>query len=135
MIATLLAGVCSAGEHAQIRAEPPPEQAARFLDLRSLKEAYVKACGTGIDTKLTHITFDLPAPSLIRASLPSETAKSWWLALFRSAVDGRIAVALAPDWGREVRLDVARVAADGPAVLMPPIRVSGLFEVVARFFG
>jgi hypothetical protein len=59
------------------------------------------------------------------------TAKSWWLALFRPTLDSRIAVALAPDWGREVRLDVARVAADGMAVPMLPIRVSGLFEVVA----
>ena len=67
--------------------------------------------------------------------MPSETAKSWWLAFFQPAVDSRIAVALAPDWGREVRLEAACVAADGTAVPMPPIRVSGLFEVVARFFG
>jgi 4'-phosphopantetheinyl transferase len=56
---TLMAGVCCADEYAQIRAVT--EQAARFLDLWSLKEAYVKACGTGIDTKLARITFDLRA--------------------------------------------------------------------------
>jgi 4'-phosphopantetheinyl transferase len=128
---TLMAGVCSADEHAQICAQPPPDQAVR---LWSLKEACVKACGTGIDTKLAHITFDLRASSLMRASLPL-AAMSWWLALFHPAVDSRIAVALAPDWGREVRLDVARVGADGLAVPMPPIRVSGLFEVVASIFG
>ena len=44
----LMAGVCSTDERAQIRAVPQPEQVARFLDLWSLKEAYVKACGTGI---------------------------------------------------------------------------------------
>ena len=128
---TLMAGVCSADERAQICAVPPPEQAARFLDLWALKEAYVKACGTGIDTKLAHITFDLRAPSLIRASLPSAAARSWWFALFRPAVDSRIAIALVPVWASEVRLDAVRGGTDGLAIPMPPIRVSGVFEVVA----
>ena len=126
----LMAGVCSTDERAQIRAVPQPEQVARFLDLWSLKEAYVKACGTGIDTKLAHVTFDLRAPSLIRASLPSEAANRCWFALFRPAVDSRIAIALVPDRGREVRLDAARVGTDGLALPMSPIRVSGVFEAV-----
>jgi 4'-phosphopantetheinyl transferase len=127
---TLMGGVCSADEQGQVLAAPRSEQAARFLDLWSLKEAYVKACGTGIDTKLAHITFDLTAPSLIRASLPSKTTKSWCFALFRPAVDSRIAIAIAPDWASEVRLDAARVGSGGQWAPMPPSRASGPFEVV-----
>jgi len=121
----LMAGVCSADEQAQVRAMPPLQQAAGFLDLWSLKEAYVKACGTGIDKKLPQITFDLRAPSQIRASLPSETAKVWWFALFRPAIDSRIAVAMAPDWGSEVRLDAAIIGSGGRSAPMAPIQVSG----------
>ena len=125
-LARLMAGVCSADEQAQVRAAPASEQADRFLDLWSLKEAYVKTCGTGIDTKLPQITFDLRVPSLVRASLPAETARTWWFALFRPARDSRIAIAMAPDWGSEVRLAAAAVGSGGQSAPRPmaPIRLS-----------
>ena len=127
---TLMAGVCSVDEQAQIRAVPPSEQAAGFLDLWSLKEAYVKACGTGIDKKLAQVAFDLRAPSRIRASLPTGMVKSWWFALFRPAVDSRIAIAMACDRESAVRLDAISVRSAGERVPMEPIRASGPFEIV-----
>jgi 4'-phosphopantetheinyl transferase len=127
----LMAGVCSADEYAQVRAAPAPEQLAGFLDLWSLKEAYVKACGTGIDSALAHISFDLRSPSLIRASLPAGAAQGWSFALFRPAVDGRIAIALAPVRGSKVRLDAACVGSSAQSAPMTPIRASDLFAIVA----
>jgi|SRR5262245_23801904 len=124
----LMSGVCSADEQAQLRALPAVEQTARFLDLWSLKEAYVKARGTGIDAKLAHIAFDLRVPALIRASLQCQATKSWWFALFRPAADSRIAIAMLPDWGSEVRLDAARVGSAGMSLPMAPVRVSGPFS-------
>jgi 4'-phosphopantetheinyl transferase len=121
----LMSGVCSADEQAQIRAVPAPEKTARFLDLWSLKEAYVKACGTGIDAKLRQIAFDLRVPDLIRASLQSQATRRWWFALFRSSADSRIAIAMAPDWGSEVSVDAARIGPAGLSLPMLPIRVSG----------
>jgi len=127
----LMAGVCSADEYAQVRAAPAPEQLPGFLDLWSLKEAYVKACGTGIDTTLAHISFDLRSPSLIRASLPAGAAPGWCFALFRPVVDSRIAIAMAPAWGSKVRLDAARVGSSAQSAPMAPIRASDLFAPVA----
>lgn len=127
----LMAGVCSADERAQVRAAPATEQLAGFLDLWSLKEAYVKACGTGIDSALAHISFDLRAPSHIRASLPAGAAQGWCFALFRPAVDSRIAIAIAPAWGSTVRLDAARVGSSAQPAPMAPIRASERFAIVA----
>jgi 4'-phosphopantetheinyl transferase len=127
----LMAGVCSADECAQVRAAPAPEQLAGFLDLWSLKEAYVKACGTGIDSALAHISFDLRAPARIRASLPAGAAPGWCFALFRPVVDSRIAVAMAPASGSKVRLDAARVGSSAQSAPMAPIRASDHFAIVA----
>jgi len=127
----LMTGVCSADEYAQVRTAPAPEQLAGFLDLWSLKEAYVKACGTGIDTTLAHISFDLRSPSLIRASLPAGATKGWCFALFRPMVGSRIAIAMAPDRGSKVRLDAAHVGSSAQCAPMAPIRASDLFEIVA----
>jgi 4'-phosphopantetheinyl transferase len=119
--------VCSDDEQAQIRAAEPSAQADCFLDLWSLKEAYLKACGTGIDVRLDRISFDLRQPAMIFPSLRNETNESWWFALFKPSSEARIAVAIAANSQTVVMLDSAIVRRDGAHASLHPTRTSGPF--------
>ena len=120
----LLPDVCSVAEQAHVTAAPPSARAARFLDLWTLKEAYLKARGTGITAALPEISFDLRAPGAITASLPERTPRDWWLALIRPSEDSRIALAVATATTAPPLLDAAMVAADGRSTRLVPVRRS-----------
>src|SRR5262249_9793003 len=127
----LLRGVCSAEEQAQILAAPVSARTALFLDLWALKEAYVKARGTGLDANLAKIAFDLRPPAMIVASLNPNAEKVWWFGLFQPAVESRVATAIAPAPQAELMLDAAIVGPDGASTSMPPVRASGRFRLAA----
>jgi 4'-phosphopantetheinyl transferase len=131
----LLAGVCSAGEQAQVRAAPASARTALFLDLWALKEAYLKARGTGLAAKLPSIGFDLRVQAMIMASFTPDTATAWWFGLFRPSVESRIAIAIAPACGTELMLDAAVVRLDGFSTSMQPVRASGPFRLAPATTG
>lgn len=54
----------SASEAAALRSLPAAEQHQRFLDLWTLKEAYIKACGKGLAIPLRQFSFTLDKASL-----------------------------------------------------------------------
>ena len=124
--ATPAAGRLPVAEQAHVTAAPPSARAGRFLDLWTLKEAYLKAHGTGITAALPEISFDLRVPGAITMSLPEWTRRDWWLAL-DPAVGGhsshrarRVATATtAPPL-----LDAAMVAADGRLTRLVPVNSS-----------
>jgi 4'-phosphopantetheinyl transferase len=127
----LLAGVCSPAEQAQVGAAPAPARTALFLDLWALKEAYLKARGTGLDARLPNIGFDLRAPAMILASFRPDATTAWWFGLFRPSVESRIAIAIAPARGTELMLDATIVRPDGLSTSMQPVRASGPFRLAA----
>jgi 4'-phosphopantetheinyl transferase len=51
----------SAAEVAALRALPPAGWKARFFEIWTLKEAYLKACGAGLALPLASFWFDLPS--------------------------------------------------------------------------
>src|SRR5262245_53272653 len=127
----LMAGICAAEEQAQVDAVPASARAALFLDFCALKEAYAKACGTGIAMKLADIAFDLRAPATILAAFEPAVMGAWWFGLFRPSLESRIALAIAPERGRALALDAAIVRPDGLSAPMHPVRASGPLRLAA----
>lgn len=56
---SLLSIACSSVEAASVEAQPPPDRVARFLELWTAKEAYLKAIGLGLfrDPRMLEIEF------------------------------------------------------------------------------
>lgn len=97
----------SAAEVAQIERLPAGEQAARFFELWTLKEAFAKALGVGLSQSLDATCFDLGGES-IACSLPDGVrADTWQFALYRPTADHRLAVAVSDGTPRRWRIDVA----------------------------
>jgi 4'-phosphopantetheinyl transferase len=96
----------SAAEVAQIERLPAGEQAARFFELWTLKEAFAKALGVGLSQSLDATCFDLAGES-IACSLPDGVrADTWQFALYRPTADHRLAVAVSDGTPRRWRIDV-----------------------------
>ncbi len=123
-IEQLMPYVFSNDEQAQIRLLSPSLRPARFLDHWTLKEAYVKANGTGIDDEIQRASFDLADSKAIAASLPEQMGHSWWLALIRPSPDAHIAIAFTTASGRTPILDAAIVDASGREVVIRADRTS-----------
>jgi 4'-phosphopantetheinyl transferase len=112
----------SAAEVTQIDRLPVTEQAGRFFELWTLKEAFAKALGVGLSQSLDATSFDLGATAAIACSLPDGVrADAWQFALYEPAPDHRIAVAVSDGTPRQWRIDV-RSADDEMAI--PPVRWS-----------
>jgi 4'-phosphopantetheinyl transferase len=86
---------CSTDERAQLLALAPADRARRFLDLWTLKEAYLKARGVGITVPLQHVSFDLREAGAISPTLADDDAQPWSFALLTPSPDSRVAVAAA----------------------------------------
>ena len=72
-------------ERTALRALPAGDRARRFLELWTLKEAYIKARGLGLALPLDRFWFDLdgPTPRLSIAPELEDDASTWQLALWR----------------------------------------------------
>lgn len=89
-------------ENAFIHACPDGERPARFVELWTLKEAYIKAVGRGFAHD--------GAGDLVLDPPPGESADEWTFALFAPAPRARMAVAIRD--GRSVRCRII-ARADG----------------------
>lgn len=82
-------------EAAALRALAPAAQGDRFMDLWTLKEAYIKARGMGLRIPLAHFSFDLSAaPETIRVTFEPELEDdpaSWRFALWRPTARHQLA--------------------------------------------
>lgn len=67
-------------EFQHLSAIPVDQQSVRFLDLWTLKEAYIKARGMGLSMSLNHFSFIFPAPGKIELSFNpdcSDDPRNW----------------------------------------------------------
>jgi len=127
----LIEGVCSPEEQAQVLAAPVATQVPLFLDLWALKEAYLKARGTGLDASLANIAFDLSRAAMILPAFTTEGARAWWFGLFRPSPESRVALAIAPDQGAELMLDAGILGPHGEAMPIEPVRASAPHRLAA----
>jgi 4'-phosphopantetheinyl transferase len=108
----------STAELAELDARAGDERAARFIELWTLKEAYLKAIGSGLAQPLDTFAFSFDDAGGIRFSAPPDAGPAaWTFALFAPSPRHRLAVAARFDSSTRGRL-VAR-AADGDRALSP----------------
>jgi 4'-phosphopantetheinyl transferase len=93
--ASELAERFSAQEIAGLRGLAGREHHRRFIELWTLKEAYVKAIGLGLEHPLSGFSFDLDGASRVRFHPPSGTSEAdWQFRLFAPSDEHRLAVAV-----------------------------------------
>jgi 4'-phosphopantetheinyl transferase len=83
----------SPAERRDLDACDPPERSRRFIDLWTLKEAYLKATGAGLSDSLAAFSFAFPSESGLEFSGPSAGA-AWSFALYAPTPETRLAVAV-----------------------------------------
>ena len=92
-------------ETAALRACAENERQARFVELWTLKEAYVKATGVGLWHPLNTFAFDLIIPSSVRFHPPTDAERRFWqFALLMPTDRHRMAIAVrsGPDARRRI---------------------------------
>jgi 4'-phosphopantetheinyl transferase len=101
-------------------------QAALFVELWTLREAYVKALGLGLSQPLTDLSFDLGEDACIRvAALPRAGRHPWLFAVFAPSPQTRMAVAASGGEAEPLRI-VARSDGgprDDDGTLAEPLRM------------
>ena len=96
----------SAAEAAQLRSLPPDAQPRRFMRLWTLKEAYLKAVGTGLAGGLGRMSFLFDAGESFRFERVDDTdASRWQFRQFDIGAEHVLALAVLAR-GRDARLAV-----------------------------
>jgi 4'-phosphopantetheinyl transferase len=114
----LARSVFSSGEIAALRSLTPPARRRRFLEIWTLKEAYLKARGMGLALLPSSLDFDLAVDGRIIGIFEPEAGDDpadWWFGLLEAGSDHLLALALKHP-GRPERLALFRVSA--PATLL-----------------
>jgi 4'-phosphopantetheinyl transferase len=110
----------SSQENADLAQLAPGERTERFFELWTLKEAYLKAIGTGLSHPLSTVTFALDRPATIGfVPPPDEDGAAWQFALFAPTPRHRIALAVRQARNSEWRIEAASHDASVP---LPPVR-------------
>jgi 4'-phosphopantetheinyl transferase len=111
-------------ETAQLARVSPEERTARFFELWTLKEAYLKATGAGLSHPLDRAVFELDEGDGIGFTVPGQTARArWQFALFAPTPRHRMAVAASLDAGGPWSI-VAASADPAAGVTAAPLRES-----------
>ena len=98
----------SATETASIDAAPPEERVERFLELWTLKEAYLKATGKGLSHPLDTVVFDMRNDGAVTFHPPPGVdAAAWRFALFAPGARFRLAVAVRRPAGVDVQIEMS----------------------------
>jgi 4'-phosphopantetheinyl transferase len=93
----------SAQETGELLSLSGPARLARFYELWTLKEAYIKACGLGLAIPLQHFSFGFAEPDHITISFAPERAdqgECWQFWQLDAGSDYRLALALKSESGR-----------------------------------
>lgn len=93
--------ICTPQERALLRGLPPERRNALLIQLWTLKEAFVKATGSGLRHPFPSIGFDLDSPEGVRllSGVPATTATRWLFETLEThdpAGRHRVSIALAP---------------------------------------
>jgi 4'-phosphopantetheinyl transferase len=113
--------VCSAHEQGQLRAAPADARLSLFLDLWTLKEAYLKALGVGIASESLHqVSFDLSGPGSILTDLTSNRPP-WRFVLLRPTATSRVSLAARSSAAPTIKASLRSSCAFEP---LEPIRAS-----------
>ena len=102
---------------------------ASIIDLWTLKEAYGKAVGVGVDISERQHRFDLtkrPRPRLYIENVPSCDCSRWQFRLCSPRSDLRLATAINPEGEQQIPVRVQWIEADH--VFSPPILEAGQHE-------
>jgi 4'-phosphopantetheinyl transferase len=95
----------SAAEAARLDACPDAERAARFVELWTLKEAYVKAIGAGLSVPLDGFSFACDEAGHITLEEPArERGKCFTFALMTPSPRTRLAVAIRSESAAPIRV-------------------------------
>jgi 4'-phosphopantetheinyl transferase len=99
----------SAAESAQLRALPPEAQPRRFVQLWTLKEAYLKAVGIGLAGGLGRMSFHFDAAENIRFEREDDAqAARWQFSRFEPGAEHLLALAVLPDAGNTLMTVTSR---------------------------
>jgi 4'-phosphopantetheinyl transferase len=111
----------SASEVADLRGLPAEQQRARFFDLWTLKEAYIKACGMGLAIPLGSFSFNFAAPEIAIAfdSRRDDSPARWRFWQLPLSPTHQLALALGSDGLPEgVSIEGIRLQADGKCIAL-----------------
>jgi 4'-phosphopantetheinyl transferase len=126
----------SPGETAHLHECAGPERPARFIELWTLKEAYVKGTGEGLAHPLHTFSFQFEGPSSLRFEPPpvvggaTDPPLDWQFALFAPSAEQRMAVAIGCPCGQARRIRAWTDAADAPQPAL--LRASAVTAAASR---
>jgi 4'-phosphopantetheinyl transferase len=109
----------------QLERWPDAERQTHFIEVWTLKEAYVKAIGEGLACRLDEFSFVFDGPrSLQFASTRDVPRHAWRFALFAPSRRHRLAVAVRDGSARRRRFIIRSESARGQGDGEPPLRMS-----------
>jgi 4'-phosphopantetheinyl transferase len=98
----------SADESAALQRYPAHERASRFCELWTLKEAFLKAVGTGLASRLDCVSFHVDGSHVRMTQHPPLTKARWAFVLMNVCETHKLAVAI-DDTDRRPRVRVMKV--------------------------